>query len=241
MTPLTDTPAEDMIALWSGDGRVVYFASDQGGTFDIFAVPFDGSGVARSIYGSDLFEVPQVLTSGDARLVIAVQGQSLDLHLIEPGHRDRVTPLLATPYNELNPSPSPDGRWFAYQSDDSGKYEIYVRPFEEPERRRWKVSIDGGTDPLWSRQGDEIFFRGPTGDMMAASYVTEPEFDIKDTVTLFSGAPYGSAFTRNYDVSPADGRFLMLKRGKQPEGPTDGIVVVVNWSEGLKKLLPEQD
>jgi hypothetical protein len=116
-----------------------------------------------------------------------------------------------------------------------------VRPFEDPERRRWKVSIDGGTAPFWSRQGDEIFFRSLTGDMMAAAYITEPEFDIKDIATLFSGAPYANTGgARNYDVAPANGRFLMLKLGKQPEGPMDRIVVVVNWSQALKKLLPEE-
>jgi Tol biopolymer transport system component len=238
MIPLTDGPTEDLMPVWSGDGRAVCFGSSRGGTVDVFAVPSDGSGAARLISGTDLWEAPQALASGDAKLLISVQRESFDVQLVEPAHPDRATPLLVTRYNEMNPSPSPDGRWFAYQSDDSGKDEIYVRPFEDPQRRRWKVSIDGGTTPLWSRQSDEIFFRNPTGDMMAAAYVTEPEFDIKHTVMLFAGAGYFAGGARAYDVA-ADGRFLMVKKGTQPEESTDRIVVVVNWSEALKKLLPE--
>ena len=123
---------------------------------------------------------------------------------------------------------SPDGRWVAYQSNESGTFEIYVQPFPGPGGKS-PVSADGGLRPKWSRNGRELFFRA--GDrMMAAPIEPGPAFASGTARVLFEGqyAPW-------YDVTP-DGRFLMV-RDEQPADPTH-LRFVLNWTEELKRLAP---
>ena len=128
---------------------------------------------------------------------------------------------------------SPDGRWLAYQSDLTGQQEVYVRPVPAVERRRWKVSTNGGRFPFWSRTSNEIFYVDPNGDMMAAIWSAQPEFELAGTNRLFSGEAYDTATgVRSFDVSPVDGRFLMRKRSRDDRPRT--IAVIVNWTEVLK-------
>ena len=94
--------------------------------------------------------------------------------------------LLRERYNEFQPQISPDGRWMAYTSDESGKYEVYVRPFPEVDKGRWQVSTSGGDSPLWSPDGRELFYRN--GDaVMAVSVKTDPTFSLETPKTLFRG------------------------------------------------------
>ena len=146
--------------------------------------------------------------------------------------------LLATESEETGPSISPDGNWIAYTSDETGQREVYVQRFpglgaKEP------ISTDGGQQPLWSPDGSELFYRGPRG-MMAVPVDTEPTFTAGAPEVLFEQQYFSFRASRTYDVAP-DGRFLMIKEGATTDdasAPTAQIIIVENWFEELKRLVP---
>jgi serine/threonine-protein kinase len=159
--------------------------------------------------------------------------------LVEPR---RATPLVQTTFNEWNPEVSRDGGWLAYQSDESGQFEVYVRPFPGVDSGRWQVSTGGGTRPLWARSGKELFFIGPSGAVMSAAVEGGSAFRAGNPTRLFEGPYFTFAVqaSRTYDVSPDGRRFLMIKPVGSPEqtaAPTS-LIVVQNWFEELKRLVP---
>jgi len=146
-------------------------------------------------------------------------------------------PFLQTPANESGGMFSPDGRWLAYQSDESGRWEVYVRPYPGP-GGKVQISTEGGTEPMWARNGRELFYRN--GDKMMASAVQiKPTFAAAKPKLLFvrhyEATP--QSFLANYDVSPDGQRFLMIKASEQESAATQ-INVVLNWSDELRRLAP---
>jgi serine/threonine-protein kinase len=144
-------------------------------------------------------------------------------------------PLLQEKYSEWEPKISPDGRWMAYVSEESGKSEVYVRPFPDVNKGKWQVSTSGGRDPLWSPDGRGLFYRN--GDsVMAVAVQTEPTFNPGKTEALFQGK-----YTSYWDISHDGKRFLMLKEPQSTasggEGPRK-INIVLNWFEELKQRVP---
>ena len=126
---------------------------------------------------------------------------------------ETVTPLLATSADEHLAHLSPDGRWLAYTSDESGRNEIYVRPFPNVEEGLWQISLDGGEQPLWSRDGQELFFRN--GDaMMAVPVRTDADFVHERPEVLFTGQYLlmPGRGGRDYDYDWERERFLMVKQ-----------------------------
>ena len=117
-----------------------------------------------------------------------------------------VRPLVQTTFNELNGEISPDGRWLAYESNESGQEEIYVRPFPNVNGGRWQISVGGGTRPLWARSGKEIFYLGgASGAMMSVPVEGGSTFRGGNPTRLFEGR-YFESTGRTYDVSPLEGR-----------------------------------
>ena len=150
-------------------------------------------------------------------------------------------PLLATMFGERNGEVSPDGRWLAYESDESGREEIYVRPFPDVQGGRWQVSTGGGTRPLWSRDGRELFYVSPANALMrvgverAASWAaTTPAMLLKEGSVITAGGVFG----RSYDISPDGQRFLVLKAVGASNAPPPQLVVVQHFDETLKRLVP---
>src|SRR5262249_26130706 len=138
---------------------------------------------------------------------------------------------------------SQDGKFVAYQSNDSGQDEVYVQRFPHVAGKRWMVSSGGGTRPLWSRNGQELFYVSPTGAMMSvAIHRSGGGFATGTPTKLFEGPYYvgGAIGGRTYDVSPRDGRFLMMKYTDVSSQATSGgnIEVVLNWFEELKHSVP---
>jgi hypothetical protein len=172
-----------------------------------------------------------------------------DLWLLPLEGERRAHPLVQTPFTERNADISPNGRWLAYESDESGQFEVYVRPFPNVNDSRSKVSTGGGKAPLWARNGREIFFMTPRGEsMMAAAILESPgstAFRSGTPIKLFDArgyvAPTGESnrpVGRTYDVS-ADGGFLMIKdasAGERTPAP-QSITVIQNWVEELKRRL----
>ena len=153
--------------------------------------------------------------------------------------------LLRTEFSELNAAISPDANWLAYESNASGQYEIYVRPFPDVDSGRWQVSTEGGEKPLWAPDGGELFYVAPGGEVMAVPVQTEPTFTLGNGEVVVEGqyffGPTGlGPAGRAYDIAPDGQHFLMIKEGSgsgETAAPTS-IVVVEHWFEELKARVP---
>jgi eukaryotic-like serine/threonine-protein kinase len=176
-------------------------------------------------YDVALPDSARLATTEEQAFAVAATGDFLVYHAQEVA-------LVATPFNERSPTLSPDGRWLAYASDESGINEIYVRPFPETARAKRQVSLHGGTEPLWSHSGRELFYREATGDMVAAEITTAPAFAVGSQTVLFPGSAFGLDDShRQYDVSADDRRFLMLR--ERGGGERGNLVFVDNWFQEL--------
>ncbi len=149
--------------------------------------------------------------------------------------------FLSTPFDEIQAMFSPDGQWIAYVSNETGRYEVYVRPFPGP-GGKWQISTVGGNEPRWEPNGRELFYRD--GDkMMAVEISMEPEFTASAPHLLFEG-PYTRSGTRpgapRYDITPDGQRFLMIKPSEQESSPVQ-LNIVLNWFEELKRLVPTEN
>lgn len=145
---------------------------------------------------------------------------------------------LNTEFQERNAEISPDGRYIAYESNESGEFEIYVRPFPDVNAGRWQVSSGGGRWPFWAPDGRELFYLSGQTEIVAVATSTEPTFTLGRRETLFDMGPYaGTAnLSRRIDISPDGERFLLLKTAATQED----IVVVQNWFQELKRLVPTE-
>jgi serine/threonine-protein kinase len=144
--------------------------------------------------------------------------------------------FLQTPYDEHSGEQSPDGGWLVYASNESGQEEVYVRPFPGS-GGRMRVSTEGGREPVWSRDGREIFYRNGE-KMMAVAVSMGPEFRLGRPVLLFEGRYRTNRTHRQYDVA-ADGQHFLMTRAHEESEPAQ-IYVVLNWLEELKRLVPTE-
>ena len=167
-----------------------------------------------------------------------VFGDDSDLGILAMDRERTSTLVLQSEFIELNAAISPDGRLIAYQSDESGQFEVYVRPFPDVDTGRWQVSSAGGRSPLWNPDGQELFYVGPQ-EVMAVSFDSDPTFTVRAVTQLFDIASYGlgNPFQRRIAVAPDGQRFLLLKMGGQGAAPPQ-ITVVLNWFEELQRLVP---
>jgi hypothetical protein len=141
-------------------------------------------------------------------------------------------PFIKTPFIERAPAISPDGKWLAYQSNESGRFEVYVVAFPQGDRKR-QISTEGGFSPIWARTGRELFYQTGTA-LMATSVTTEPEFVAERAHVIFKGRYEGT-----FDISPDDRRFLLIKSLTQEASATQ-VNLGLNWFEELKRLLPNR-
>ena len=155
----------------------------------------------------------------------------------------RVTPLVQTPFIERNGIVSPDGRWLAYEANDSGRLEIWVRPFPEVNSGQWQVTTEGGTRPLWARSGEELFYVAPTGAIMRVGVERGPSWAATAATPLIKEGYFtiqGGFPARSYDIAPDGQRFLMIKLagGSDQIAAPASLIVVQHWVEELKRLVP---
>jgi hypothetical protein len=154
------------------------------------------------------------------------------------GDNRPVQPLIETEFDAHNPTISPDGRWIAYQSDESGQFEIYVRPFPAIDSGRWQLSTNGGETPVWSRNGREVFYIA-SNHLMTVPVPAGPTFTYDRPTALFDVRPYfqNNGFGQAYDVGP-DGRFVMIRREGSPTAElAETIVVVERWLDEVRARL----
>ncbi len=145
-------------------------------------------------------------------------------------------PLVVTPFDEKAIALSPDGRWLAYESDETGQNEIYLRPFPDTEAGKWTVSTGGGVMPKWAHSGRELFYVNADDEMVAAQIQMGPTPTVSERTVLFEmGADIMFRQTEQYalyDVAPDDSRFLMLRRVGGNEATTE-LILVQNFTEEL--------
>jgi hypothetical protein len=158
------------------------------------------------------------------------------------GKEHVVQPLLQTNFNERNAEVSPDERWLAYEANDSGEMQVFVRPFPDVGRSKWQVSTAGGMQPVWGHSGRELFYLSREGALMRVPVETGTTWRAGAPTKLFDWPLFrgsGANLSRTYDISTDDKRFLMLKqRDDVTTAAAPSIVVVQNWQEELKRLIP---
>jgi serine/threonine-protein kinase len=222
---LTFSSMENFFPEWSADGQRIAYTrrSDSTGT-DIYWIDADGGGQEEALYAGagDQWEASLARSGG---FLVFRQNDSLtnrDLWVFSLRDQ-RASPLLATPRDERAARLSPDGRFLAYVSDQSGDAEVYVRSFPDSSGT-WLVSQGGGTEPAWSPNGRELFYR--SGDwMMAVPIVTSPRFSAGRRDSLFAGPYVPNPTHTNYDVHPDGNRFVMVRSSESERR----VVVALNW------------
>jgi Tol biopolymer transport system component len=252
-TRVTADPAFDREPVWTPDGQRVIFSSLRTGTIALFWQSANGTGQAEQLSALNRQNTAAPLISPDGgHLVLREAGTETgsDLMILDLGggpdapkpSSGQPRPLVQTPFEEINAEISPDGRWLAYQSNSSGAFEIYVRPFPDVERGQWLVSPAGGTEPLWARDGQELFYRSPKGAVMRVGISPGTSWKAGTPTQLFEAPSYvfDPRGQRSYDVSPDGKRFVMLKSSdaSAPRATAPRIVVVQNWFEELKSKVP---
>jgi eukaryotic-like serine/threonine-protein kinase len=240
LTRLTFDGTANDSPLWSPDGTHVAVRSNrEGAPSSIFWQRADGGGGHERLSTSAQVADTPASFSPDGQFVAFFRTDpktQRDIWVMSLKDRARSL-FLSTPATEGAPRFSPDGRWMAYVSDESGRPEIYVQPFPGP-GGKWQLSTDGGIEPVWNPNGRELFYR--SGDrMMAVAVTTAPTFSAGRPQMLFRGEYLASPFPATgvtYDVTRDGQRFLMVKDA--PQAANMQIHVVVNWFEELKRLVP---
>jgi Tol biopolymer transport system component len=210
----------------------VLFISTRDGETGIWKQPTDGSGPAELLYKPEV-EPFEAIMSPDAQHLIVRTAPgakySRDILSVRLDDAQTVTPLVTGPYTESLPRLSPDGKWLAYQSNETDRFEVYVRPFPG-NGARVQVSDRGGTEPIWARDGRSLYYRGPTGELIQVTVTTGASFSIGARTVVLTGDYLTDASHANWDVSP-DGRFLLLKRA----GEESQTVVVHNFAREVRE------
>ncbi len=232
---LTFSSADNHNPLWSADGNQIMFTSNRAGTQDIYEQPSNGLGDARPTYESKDQAKAMDDLSADGRYAIYDTGGNVEDELWGlplTGER-KPFPFVQGSFAAREARFSPNGRYVAYASSETGRYEIYVQTFPG-HLGKWQVSTSGGVEPTWRRDGKELFYLGPDDKMMAVEVNTDSsQLQAGIPKPLFQAQLAANIFLRNRYVVSADGqRFLMLS----PAGETSSapLTVVVNWPAGLK-------
>jgi serine/threonine-protein kinase len=245
LTQATFDPGFDSFPVWTPDGRRLIFTSDRGGARNLFWQAADGSGAVERLSESPHSQAAVEVSTDGRRLIFNETSPKTGddvMQMTLDGTR-RVTPLLQSSFAERNGVVSPDGRWLAYEANDSGRFEIYVRPFPEINSAHFRVSAAGGTRPLWTRSGQELFYVSPTGALMRVGVERGPSWaSTTPTLLIKEGYLMSPTFSlgRTYDIAPDGQRFLMIKEGASAEqaAPPRSLIVVLHWVEELKRLVP---
>jgi eukaryotic-like serine/threonine-protein kinase len=236
-----DPPANDLNPVWSSDGKRITFASNQKGVLDLYEKDVEGVGKERLLFRSNWDKWPNDW-SQDGRFLLYVeptQKTSMDLWVL-PSNGKPVA-FQKTAASEFGSAFSPDGKWVAFMSNESGQFEIYVRAFhlndeasgsERSSTEKWRVSSGGGIWPRWRGDGSELFYETQQGQITAVEIRTTPTFRAGPPVSLFETRSGNDSF-KTFAVTANGQRFLIPT--PIGNGNSTSAAVVMNWTQGLKQ------
>ena len=226
----TFDPSNDRNPVWSPDGSRILFSSNRTGKWGLYQKPATGAGKEELLYETAVVTLPTDW-SRDGRFAIfenIAAKTGYDLWVLPLSGDRKPFPFLQTEFGERDGRLSPDGRWLAYDSNETGSYEVYVQAFPGKEGK-WQVSAKGGDRPVWRRDGKELFYIAGDSKLMAVDVKTGVQFEHGVPKALFEARTPGYA---SFDVAPDGKRFLLTNSLEQ--GANQPMTVVVNWAAGLK-------
>jgi eukaryotic-like serine/threonine-protein kinase len=231
---LTIDPSNDSNGVWSPDDQRIIFTSNRRGHWDIYRRILSGTGGDEIVLeSSDGKNVDQ--WSEDGRFIVYTSsGPSYNDLCVLPLFGDRKpTPFLQTPFNEVQARISPNGRWIAYASDESGTLQVYVQSFP-PSGAKWPISANGGGQPAWRRDGRELFYVAADKKIMAAAVKETSVFEAGVPEALFQTGISGLLNARNHYTVTADGRRFLINTPVEETTPLQ-LTVVLNWMARLRR------
>ena len=232
----------DTTPVWTADGKRIVFTSEQGGVRNLFWQADDDGGVERLIESPNRQAATGVAPDGRAIFTETAPATREDVMAVTLNRPFSVTPLVQSPSRERNGVVSPDGHWLAYESDSSGQFEIWVRPYPAVGTAQWQVTTGGGTRPLWMPRGQELLYIATGGEVMGAAVPSGSSWGSTTPKLLVKGGYITNPLNpiRTYDVSADGQRFLLIKPDKLPQSDpaSAGLIVVLNWVEELQRLAP---
>jgi eukaryotic-like serine/threonine-protein kinase len=232
---------------WAPDGR--HFLYGAFGSGNVMRARADGTGTPETLLDLPVGVYEFILSRDERRLLFRSGGTvglvgARDISYVELGVDSQPRPLVASPaFDEAAFALSPDGRWLAYESNETGRTEIYVRPFPNADSTKWQVSTSGGRMPVWARSGRELYFVSAAREMIAVGVTAAPAFRVEGRRALFRlrddiYVPEGENYTP-FDVAP-DGRFIMARRVRAEAGSVAPLIVVDNWFTELRRALGDR-
>jgi serine/threonine-protein kinase len=232
LAPLTTDGSFNTNPEWTSDDKRVLYISTRDGRPGLWWQPADHSGPAQRLIKADSVVFAEAVMSGDGRmLVVHVDGirTTNDLWYRGLTNDTVMKPLVTTPFNELGPRISPDGRWLAFASDESGSFQVYVTPLPGP-GGRYQVSNAGGVAPVWSPDGRRLYYPS-AGRLEAATLAFAPAFAVTARATVLESGISSPPAHANYDVTPDGKRFVLLKA----TGGDAQLIVVHDWKYELRE------
>jgi serine/threonine-protein kinase len=237
-TRLTLGGATDTDPVWTPDGRRITFSSNRAGSSDLYWKAADGSGAPELLLDREHAVYPHAWSPDGGTLAFYELSPNAGRDIWTLSVQDgSASPLIVTKFNERSPTPSPDSKWLVYVSDESGQDEVYVRPYPAG-GARWAVSTDGGREPIWTSNGERIFYR--QGDrVLVVAIQTSPTFRAGQPEVLFEGryeAVPMSSGSLNFDAAPDGRNFVMIQRNQ--ESVPRQLRVVLDWFDELARRVP---
>ncbi len=238
-TRLTFDPYVKSFPLWSPDGTRVVFSSNRSGQFHIYQKASNGVGEEELLFDSGAEERVESWSPDGKYLAYLRRGTdkpgAADIWILPLSARRKPFPFIEGEFDKAFPSFSPDGRWVAYASNESGRFEIYVAPFPNA-KGKWQISTSGGTFPRWSGDGNELFYLGPDNRLRATGIIgRKSSLGVGSTQVLFAvqaAPPPASPF----DVS-ADGKRFLINTVAATQGGSEPITLVINWPTSAPRTL----
>ena len=243
---LTTDAARDDDLVWSPDGQYLAFDSARDQSRSLYRVRADGSGEVEQLIECDSECWPESW-SADGRFLAFAKETPGDIWVLPLDGDREPEPFATTDADELMAAFAPNGRWIAYASDESGQWEVHVRPYP-PAPGEWPISSNGGRQPRWSADGRELFYRTDSSIMVVAVEADADVFNYGPAEELFTGAFQGEGVGvlvdgepySDYDVAADGQHFVMFPRGEDDQAGNDHITLVFNWFEELTRLVPTE-
>ena len=240
LTRLTFGRSQDSFPVWTTDGKRVIYVGIADGEPNLLWKAADGTGQQEPLLAKPPGGNPALVANGvtpDGKFLIYSIGTPADIIVLPLDGDRRPRPLLANPqYAERGGQISPDGRWLAYNSDESGAFQVYVRPFPNVEQGRWQVSSDGGLLPIWAPNGRELFYINGENQVMGVPIQAGASFSFGRPAMVFDHSDRPPSAYRNYEITPDGSRFVIVKESQRSRATQ--FVATINWFAELQERVP---